>query len=114
MWWINVNRLKVSIFLTPVIEDGKIAYSNTSVRVSGAVSSAGLNVVVQNFNNGALFRQLGGKINQVLQLPEVKQLFTNGFHQALSRASGSRSGEPMSLPFSSISVLANGDLKFER
>jgi Ricin-type beta-trefoil lectin domain-like len=114
MWWINVNRLKVSIFLTPVIEDGKITYSNTSVRVSGAVSSAGLNVVVQNFNNGALFRQLGGKINQVLQLPEVKQLFTDGFHQALSRTSASRSGEPIVLPFSSISVLTNGDLKFER
>ncbi len=117
MWWINLTRMKMYIYLMPVIEDGKIAFSNPRVRVAGAISSAGSNAVVENFNNGALFNKIATQILQQLNFQEVKQFFNNNFHIGLLREMRGMYGTDMGtrgLPYTRVTVQTNGDIKFER
>lgn len=117
MWWININNMRIAFTFTPVMESGKISFSNLNVDITGRVQSAGMNVVVQNFNNNAIFNKLADNIKKTMESPDYKEIFRSGLTLAFKRelSPGSPgSGHDGPLSYRSISILPNGDLQFHR
>jgi len=118
MWWINLTMMHMRLYFTPVLENGKISYTNPRVLITGAIRSEGSNVVVQNFNSGALFRRLADQIQLQLDTPEAKQFFRENFHNNLLSEARTAYREMAigSTPstYTRVSIQPNGDLKFER
>lgn len=116
MWWININNMRVVLLFTPVMESSKLSFTNLSVEVSGRVQSAGTNLVVQNFNNSAIFNKLADNIKRTMEITEYKEIFTNGLTNGYIRelnADRTSSGRQLTLPFRSVRLLPAGGIKFD-
>jgi hypothetical protein len=107
MWWINLQNMKVDLYLEPAIESGRLTYRNAKARVTGIAKSEGMNIVVENLNNNTLFSKASDVFTDILNRADIKAAFTDGLNSNLGRL-------PVALPnpLTSVSLLANGDLLF--
>jgi hypothetical protein len=117
MWWIDIHSFHVNLVFTPVMENGKIAYSNLTVKCGGAIFPPGSdNIVRQNLANQVLFAKLADQIKRNMDHPELREIFSTGLTEAYLRILSGGGADillPAVLPYRSIRLLSNGSLQFD-